>query len=64
MSTFSALLTLCADNSAVTGEFPAQRPVTRSFDAFFDLCLNKRLANKHEAGDLRRNRAHYDDIVM
>ena len=26
-----------------TGEFPAQRPVTRSFDAFFDLCLNKRL---------------------
>ena len=22
-------------------EFPAQRPVTRSFDVFFDLCLNK-----------------------
>ena len=25
------------------GEFPAQRPVTRSFDVFFDLLLNKRL---------------------
>ena len=24
----------------VTGEFPSQRPVTRSFDVFFDLRLN------------------------
>ena len=31
---------LCEGNSPVTGEFPAQRPVTRSFDIFFDLCLN------------------------
>ena len=31
------------------GEFPAQRPVTRSFDAFFDLLLNKRL-NKQSWG--------------
>ena len=29
-----------------TGEFPAQRPVTRSFDVFFDLRLYKRLS-KH-----------------
>ena len=43
METFSALLALCAGNSPVTGEFPSQRPVTRSFNAFFDLCLNKRL---------------------
>ena len=28
----------------LTGEFPSQRPVTRSFDVFFDLCLNKRLS--------------------
>ena len=42
METFSALLALCAGNSSVTGEFPAQRPVTRSFDIFFDLRLNKR----------------------
>ena len=25
---------------------PAQRPVTRSFDAFFDLCLNKQLSKQ------------------
>ena len=43
METFCALLTLCAGNSPVTGEFPAQRPVTRSFEVFSDLCLNKRL---------------------
>ena len=28
------------------GEFPAQRPVARSFDVFFDLCLNKRLSKQ------------------
>ena len=43
METFSALLAICVGNSPVTGEFPAQRLVTRSFDVFFDLCLNKRL---------------------
>ena len=42
METFSALLAICAGNSPVSGEFPAQRPVTRSFDVFFDLRLNKR----------------------
>ena len=44
METFSALLAICARNSPVPGEFPAQRPVTRSFDVFFDLHLNKRLS--------------------
>ena len=29
-----------------TGEFPAQRPVTRSFDVFFDLHPNKRLCKQ------------------
>ena len=43
METFSALLALCEGNSPVTGEFPSQRPVTRSLDVFFDLNLNKRL---------------------
>ena len=28
------------------GEFPAQRPVTRSFDVFFDVCPNKRLSKQ------------------
>ena len=44
METFSALLALCAGNSPVSGEFPSKRPVARSFDVFFDLCLNKRLS--------------------
>ena len=46
METFSALLAICAGNSPVTGEFPSQRPVTRSFAAFFDLRLKKRLSKK------------------
>ena len=46
METFSALLAICAGNSPVPGEFPAQRPVTRSFDAFFDVGLNKRLSKQ------------------
>ena len=46
METFSALLAICAGNSPVPGEFPAQRPVTRSFDVFFDLRLNKRLSKR------------------
>ena len=46
METFSALMTICAGNSPLTGEFPAQRPVTRSFDIFFDLRLNKRLSKQ------------------
>ena len=44
METFSALLAICAGNSPVPDEFPTQRPVTRSFDAFFDLRLNKQLS--------------------
>ena len=49
MKTFSALLALCAGNSPVSGEFPAQRPVTRSFGVVFDLRLIKRLS-KHSRG--------------
>ena len=46
MKTFSASLALCAGNSPVAGEFPSQRPVTRSFYVFFDLCLKKRLSKQ------------------
>ena len=49
METFSALLTICAGKSPVTGEFRTQRPETRSFDVFLDLRLNKRLS-KHWSG--------------
>ena len=44
METFSALLAICAGNSPVPGEFPAQRSVTQSFNVFFDLPSNKRLS--------------------
>ena len=46
METFSALLAISAGNWPVLGEFPVQRPVTRSFDGFFDLCLNKWLSKQ------------------
>ena len=46
METFSTLLAFCARNSSVTGGFPTQRPVTRSFDVFFDLGLNKWLSKQ------------------
>ena len=36
-------MALCAGNSPVTGEFPSQRPVTRSF---VDLHLNERLSKQ------------------
>ena len=42
METFSALLAICARNSPGTGEFPAQWPVTRSFDVSLIGALNKR----------------------
>ena len=46
-----------------TGEFPAQRPVTRSFDVFFDLRLNG-WVNNRQTGDLRRHRTHYGITLM
>ena len=46
LETFSALLALCAGFSPINGDFSAQRPVTRSFDVFFDLHLNKRLSKQ------------------
>ena len=64
MEIFSASLAIYAEILPVTGEFPAQRPVTRRFDVFFDPRLNKRLSNNREAGDLSRHRSHYDVIVM
>ena len=64
METFSALWAICAGNSSVTGKFPAQRPVTRSFDVFFDLRLNNGWVNNREAADLRRHRDHYVATVM
>ena len=36
------LLVLCVGNLSVIGEYSSHRPVSRSFDIFFDLRLNKR----------------------
>ena len=41
---FPSLLAFCVGNSLVTGEFPAQKPVTRSFEVFFDLRLNQQMS--------------------
>ena len=46
METFSASLALFVGNSPVTGEFPTQGPVTRSFDVFFDPHWNKWLSKQ------------------
>ena len=56
MKIFSSSLAFCEGSPPVTGGFPSQKPVTWSFYAFFDLCLNKRL-NKHHC-------AHYDVAVI
>ena len=64
MITFSMLLALCEGNSPVTGEFPSERPVTRSFDVFFDLSLNEGWVSSREDGDLRCHPTHYDVIII
>ena len=46
METFFALLAIDMGNSPVSGEFPAQRLVTRSFIVVFDLRLNKQLSKQ------------------
>ena len=46
METFSALLAICAGNSPVTGGFPAQRPMTPSFDVLSHQGLDKRLSKQ------------------
>ena len=42
---FRATGPLCGEFTG-PGEFPTQRPVTRSFDVYFDLRLNKRLSKQ------------------
>ena len=65
METFSSLLAICAGNSPGPGEFPAQRPVTRSFYVFCDLRLNKRLSKQSWGWWFEtRFRAHYNVTVM
>ena len=64
METFSALLALCAGNSPITGEFPSQRPLTRSFDFSLICAWINGWVNSRKAGNFGRHRAHYDVTVM
>ena len=62
--TFSALLGLCAGNSPVNGEFPSPPLKGQSRGASMFYAWTNGWVNNRDAGDLRRNRAHYDVIVM
>ena len=67
METFSELLAICAGNSPVPGEFSAQRPVTRSFDVFFDLRPNKRLSKQSWGRwfeTLSRSLWHHNNVLF
>ena len=64
METFSALLAICAGNSSVAGDVPAQWPVKRSFHVFFDLRLNKPLSKQSWGWWFETLSPHYDVIVM
>ena len=52
------------NQTMVTGGFLSQRPVTRSFDVFFDVRPNKRLSKQSRRRDLGRHGAHFSVAVM
>ena len=54
---------LCGESTG-PGEFPTRRPVTRSFDIFFDLHLNKRLSKQPWGWWFETPSWHYDVSVM
>ena len=57
MEAFSVFLALCEGNPPVTGGFPSQRPVTRSFDVFYELRMITRLS-KQSRRRWFKDRAH------
>ena len=64
MKKFSALLAFCAGNSLIPGEFP-YKGQWRGALMFSLICAwTNRWVNNREAGDLRRNQAHYDVSVI
>ena len=58
METFSGLLAICAGSSPHKGQWRGALMFS-----LIGVWING-WVNNHEAGDLRRNRAHYDAIVM
>ena len=55
---------LCGEFTGHSTEFPAQRPVTRSFNVSLICAWTNGWVNNRDAGDLRRHHAHYDVTVM
>ena len=55
---------MTSSNGNIFRVFPAQRPVTRSFDVFFDLRLNKRLSKQSWGWWCETLSIHYDVILM
>ena len=62
MVIFSALLAVCAGNSPVNSPHKGQWRGVLMFSLICAWTIG--WVNNHEAGDLRRQRAHYDVIVM
>ena len=64
METSFALLVICAGNSLVTVNSPHKGQWRGDLMFSFICAWINGWVNNHQAGDLRRHRAHYDDIVM
>ena len=64
MEAFPALLDSCAGNSPVPGEFPAQSQWRGALMFSLIWTRTNGWVNNGDAGDLRRNRTHYDVTVM
>ena len=64
METFSALLTICAGNSPVPVNSQHKGQWHGAFMLSFISAWINGWVNNREAGDLRRNRTHYDVNVM
>ena len=64
METFSTLMSLCAWNSPVTGEFPHKGQWRGALMFSLISTWINGWVNNREAGDLRRHHAHYDVIVI
>ena len=63
METFSSV-TGPLWGESITGGFPSQRPATLSFDAFFDLRLNKRLSHDIWVTSWLRDFTPTDEIMF
>ena len=64
METFSTLLALCEGNPPVTSGFPSQSQLREVLVFSFVCAWTNGWANHWDAGDLRRDLAHYDITVM